>query len=183
MPESVKHKSHAEQPQVLDANHSDSVLLSHTFAFTTTNKPTDSTFNKVKDLERRVSTLRFDETSHFLVTPSPCNKLDGTHGLGITDKGFLMCDGERMFVESCPGGTIWDNVNKACVWPDMQDFFGSGRTLESNNNYGSLSVVRLSIVFPNSCLFDSSTIKVTAKRKSSDQLSHSVKQRPSLHDH
>ena len=31
-----------------------------------------------------------------------------------------MCDGERMFVESCPGGTIWDDVNKACVWPDMQ---------------------------------------------------------------
>jgi len=31
-----------------------------------------------------------------------------------------MCDGERMFVESCPGGTIWDDLNKACVWPDMQ---------------------------------------------------------------
>jgi hypothetical protein len=31
-----------------------------------------------------------------------------------------MCDGERMFVESCPGGTVWDDLNKACVWPDMQ---------------------------------------------------------------
>lgn len=31
-----------------------------------------------------------------------------------------MCDGESMFVESCPGGTIWDDLNKACVWPDMQ---------------------------------------------------------------
>jgi hypothetical protein len=31
-----------------------------------------------------------------------------------------MCDGERLFVESCPGGTIWDDLNKACVWPDMQ---------------------------------------------------------------
>jgi hypothetical protein len=25
-----------------------------------------------------------------------------------------------MFVESCPGGTVWDDINKACVWPDMQ---------------------------------------------------------------
>jgi hypothetical protein len=25
-----------------------------------------------------------------------------------------------MFVESCPGGTVWDDLNKACVWPDMQ---------------------------------------------------------------
>jgi hypothetical protein len=31
-----------------------------------------------------------------------------------------MCDGERMFVESCPGGTVWDDFNRACVWPDMQ---------------------------------------------------------------
>ena len=31
-----------------------------------------------------------------------------------------MCDGESMFVESCPGGTVWDDLNKACVWPDMQ---------------------------------------------------------------
>jgi len=31
-----------------------------------------------------------------------------------------MCDGERMSVESCPGGTVWDHLNKACVWPDMQ---------------------------------------------------------------
>lgn len=31
-----------------------------------------------------------------------------------------MCDGESMFVESCPGGTMWDDYNKACVWPDMQ---------------------------------------------------------------
>jgi hypothetical protein len=30
-----------------------------------------------------------------------------------------MCDDEYMFVESCPGGTIWDDVNKACTWPDM----------------------------------------------------------------
>jgi hypothetical protein len=31
-----------------------------------------------------------------------------------------MCDGELMFIESCPGGTVWDDLNKACAWPDMQ---------------------------------------------------------------
>jgi hypothetical protein len=54
------------------------------------------------------------------VTPNPCSGVDGPRPLAITDKGFIMCDGELMFVESCPGGTIWDDLNKACVWPDMQ---------------------------------------------------------------
>ena len=31
-----------------------------------------------------------------------------------------MCDNEFMFVESCPGGTIWDDIEKACSWPDQQ---------------------------------------------------------------
>jgi len=31
-----------------------------------------------------------------------------------------MCDDELMLIGSCPGGTIWDDLNKACVWPDMQ---------------------------------------------------------------
>jgi hypothetical protein len=52
--------------------------------------------------------------------PSPCRDADGPHALAVTNAGFIMCDGERMFVESCPGGTIWDDLNKACVWPDMQ---------------------------------------------------------------
>jgi len=56
------------------------------------------------------------------VTPSPCRNIDGAIPLGISDKGFVMCDGERMFVESCPGGTIWDDSVKACVWPDMIGF-------------------------------------------------------------
>jgi len=51
--------------------------------------------------------------------PNPCGT-DGPQPLGHTDKGFIMCDGERMFVESCPGGTVWDDMNKACVWPDMR---------------------------------------------------------------
>jgi hypothetical protein len=54
------------------------------------------------------------------VHPSPCRDVDEPQSLANTDKGFIMCDGERMSVESCPGGTIWDNLNKACVWPDMQ---------------------------------------------------------------
>jgi len=54
------------------------------------------------------------------VQPSPCQGTDGPQPLAITDKGFIMCDGESMFVESCPGGTLWDDLNKACVWPDMQ---------------------------------------------------------------
>jgi len=51
---------------------------------------------------------------------SPCQGVDGTQALAVSNNGFIMCDGERMFVESCPGGTVWDDLNKACVWPDMQ---------------------------------------------------------------
>jgi hypothetical protein len=54
------------------------------------------------------------------VQPSPCKGVDGPQPLAISDKGFIMCDGEFMFIESCPGGTVWDDLNKACVWPDMQ---------------------------------------------------------------
>jgi hypothetical protein len=54
------------------------------------------------------------------VQQSPCQGVDGPQPLAITDKGFIMCDGELMYVESCPGGTVWDELNKACVWPDMQ---------------------------------------------------------------
>jgi hypothetical protein len=54
------------------------------------------------------------------VIPSPCQGVDGPQALSVTHDGFIMCDGERMFVESCPGGTVWDDINKACVWPDLQ---------------------------------------------------------------
>ncbi len=56
----------------------------------------------------------------IIAVPSPCQGTDGPQALTITNKGFIMCDGERLFVESCPGGTVWDDLNKACVWPDMQ---------------------------------------------------------------
>jgi len=58
------------------------------------------------------------------IQPSPCKDVDGTYALLVSNKGFIMCDGERMFIESCPGGTIWDDVNKACVWPDLQGVVG-----------------------------------------------------------
>jgi hypothetical protein len=68
--------------------------------------------------------------------PSPCQGVDGPHALVVSDKGFIMCDGERMFVESCPGGTIWDDLNKACVWPDMQS---SVSELDQQQGYGQSS--------------------------------------------
>jgi hypothetical protein len=51
---------------------------------------------------------------------SPCQDVDGPFPLAFSDKGFIMCDTDRLFVQSCPGGTVWDNINKACVWPEMQ---------------------------------------------------------------
>jgi len=81
------------------------------------------------------------------VQPSPCKGIDGPHPLAISDKGFIMCDGERTHIESCPGGTIWDDLNKACTWPDMQgvigvpqrdqqDSYGQTRTLIAKPAYG-----------------------------------------------
>jgi hypothetical protein len=58
------------------------------------------------------------------VQQSPCTGTDGTQPLFFSDKGFIMCDGESMFVESCPGGTVWDDLNKACTWPDMKGVVG-----------------------------------------------------------
>jgi len=83
--------------------------------------------------------------------PSPCQGVDGPQALTVSNNGFIMCDGERMFVESCPGGTIWDDLNKACVWPDMQTItpqldqqqgygqssYGQQRTLVNQPTYGS----------------------------------------------
>lgn len=51
---------------------------------------------------------------------SPCSGIDGPQRLAFGNKGFILCDGERLFIESCPGGTIWDDFNKACAWPDQE---------------------------------------------------------------
>lgn len=54
--------------------------------------------------------------------PNPCKGTDVPQALVVSKGGFVMCDNEFMFVESCPGGTIWDDVEKACSWPDQQTF-------------------------------------------------------------
>jgi len=70
------------------------------------------------------------------VQQNPCKGVDGPQPLAITDKGFIMCDGESMFVESCPGGTVWDDLNKACVWPDMQGVVGTSMADQSQQQQG-----------------------------------------------
>lgn len=70
--------------------------------------------------------------------PSPCRGVDGPHPLAFTDKGFILCDGEHMFVQSCPGGTIWNDAEKACTWPDMQEFPSIKVTEQSS--YGQKSM-------------------------------------------
>jgi microcystin-dependent protein len=52
------------------------------------------------------------------VNPNPCKGLEGSYPLVFTDKGFITCDTDRMLIQSCSGGTIWDDVTKICVWPD-----------------------------------------------------------------
>jgi hypothetical protein len=69
---------------------------------------------------------------------NPCQGVDGPRPLAISDKGFIMCDGESMFVESCPGGTVWDDLNKACVWPDMQGVVSASFSDQSVTGYSQL---------------------------------------------
>jgi len=73
---------------------------------------------------------------------SPCQGVDGPHALAYTNKGFVMCDGERSFYESCPGGTIWEDYNKACVWPDMQtvEHTSFSRAFINKGGYGQVTV-------------------------------------------
>jgi hypothetical protein len=98
------------------------------------------------------------------VTPSPCHGVDGPKPLATSDKGFIMCDGEYMYVESCPGGTIWDDMTKACVWPDMQGTISyseqpqlqrvqgygqqQNRNLNTQSTYGSQLPVPRPVVQP-----------------------------------
>jgi hypothetical protein len=91
------------------------------------------------------------------VQPNPCQGVDGPRPLAISDKGFIMCDGEFMFVESCPGGTVWDDLNKACVWPDMQGVVTTsfadqtpsyGQSSYSQQSYTQVSVPKPQISIP-----------------------------------
>jgi len=51
--------------------------------------------------------------------PNPCQSTEQYLPMSYTDKGFVMCDGERFFIESCPGTTTWDNSQKTCVSMDL----------------------------------------------------------------
>jgi len=53
------------------------------------------------------------------IIPSPCAD-NGPLALSVSSLGFIMCNGGRMHVESCPGGTLWDDINKACDWDGTQ---------------------------------------------------------------
>jgi hypothetical protein len=58
---------------------------------------------------------------------NPCKGLDGPQKLSYTETGFMICDGDEMHIFACPGGTVWDDFNKACSWP----------TKPSGSEYGS----------------------------------------------
>ncbi|CAF1022950.1 unnamed protein product [Didymodactylos carnosus] len=77
--------------------------------------------------------------------PNPCRE-DDTLPLGFTDKGFIICDSNRFFVETCPGGLIWNNGEKACAWPgvqiqlqDQSDYYSKGNIQMQPAQYGQLS--------------------------------------------
>ncbi|CAF4322759.1 unnamed protein product, partial [Adineta steineri] len=75
------------------------------------------------------------------VHQSPCRGIDGTFPLAHSDKGFIMCDGQSMFVESCPGGTVWDDLNKACVWAGMEGIIAPLGEQTKSVSYDSYSTV------------------------------------------
>jgi hypothetical protein len=72
---------------------------------------------------------------------NPCQGIDGPQRLLFTDKGFLMCDGERFFIESCPGGTVWYDEHKACTWPDMVGIATTTTTIGSQQEQTRISSV------------------------------------------
>ena len=55
-----------------------------------------------------------------LAHPNPCQGVLKPQPLAFSDEGFILCDGERMFVESCPIGTVWNDKVKTCGWPEME---------------------------------------------------------------
>jgi hypothetical protein len=69
---------------------------------------------------------------------NPCTGTDGQLPLGFSDKGCIMCSGDSMYVESCPGGLIWDDLNKGCVWPDMVGLPSEDQT-QITPSYGASS--------------------------------------------
>ncbi|CAF4469699.1 unnamed protein product, partial [Adineta steineri] len=72
---------------------------------------------------------------------NPCKGFQGTLPLAHTDKGFIMCDGDYMHVESCPGGTVWDDLNKSCVWTGMEGIIAPAEEQTKSVSYDSYSTV------------------------------------------
>jgi len=82
--------------------------------------------------------LAYGLTSQQIIG-SPCRNIDGPHALAVSKNGFIMCDVDRMFIESCPGGTVWDDIEKACSWPDQQTFLEDAPVPTSS--YGSQVII------------------------------------------
>jgi len=68
------------------------------------------------------------------IQTSPCQGDDRPRPLFYSDKGFIYCDGELMFVESCAGGTIWDASRETCDWPEQR--FIPKTFMEQPRSYG-----------------------------------------------
>jgi len=51
---------------------------------------------------------------------NPCQGDDKPRALFFSDKGFILCDGELMYIQSCPGATLWDDSRETCDWEDMK---------------------------------------------------------------
>ena len=73
---------------------------------------------------------------------NPCRGVDGPQPLAFSDKGFVFCDGESMFIQSCPGGTIWNDSEKSCTWPDMQIVPEVRQMDQQVRGYGQSSVIQ-----------------------------------------
>jgi hypothetical protein len=67
--------------------------------------------------------------------PNPCQSTEQYLPMSYTDKGFVMCDGERFFIESCPGTTTWDNSQKTCVSMDMPLAQDQGNYQQQSGGY------------------------------------------------
>jgi len=87
------------------------------------------------------------------IQTSPCRGDDKPRSLFFTDKGFIYCDGELMFVESCAGGTVWDESRQTCDWPDKTIVipkvletksygYSEPRTLPIQSSYGKIETVQ-----------------------------------------
>jgi hypothetical protein len=83
--------------------------------------------------------------------PNPCQSTEQYLPLGYSDKGFVMCDGERFFIESCPGTTIWDNSQKTCMSVEMplaqdQSSYSKGNYQQQPSSYSAYTQPSRSLI-------------------------------------